>query len=183
MGAGIRTGWRGSGGPVAPTFWHRGHRLSPRPSLFSHVKSQVLENRKVSRVLPSSVLWLRGLCKGPCKGWYSPGLGPSTHPLPARAWPRDKPLRPGEGEDTGAGWEPAVPALPEPCSSPPQITFQVKVTATECIHEQSFVIRALGFTDTVTVHVLPQCECQCRDMSQNRGLCGDKGSMECGICR
>uniref|UniRef100_A0A8C9L321 Integrin beta n=1 Tax=Panthera tigris altaica TaxID=74533 RepID=A0A8C9L321_PANTA len=63
------------------------------------------------------------------------------------------------------------------------ITFQVKVTATECIHEQSFVIRALGFTDTVTVHVLPQCECQCRDMSQNRGLCGDKGSMECGICR
>lgn len=63
------------------------------------------------------------------------------------------------------------------------ITFQVKVTATECIHEQSFVIRALGFTDTVTVHVLPQCECQCRDVSQNRGLCGDKGSMECGICR
>uniref|UniRef100_A0A667H161 Integrin beta n=1 Tax=Lynx canadensis TaxID=61383 RepID=A0A667H161_LYNCA len=70
-----------------------------------------------------------------------------------------------------------------PCSSPPQITFQVKVTATECIHEQSFVIRALGFTDTVTVHVLPQCECPCRDMSQNRGLCGDRGSMECGICR
>ena len=137
----------------------------------------------MSRVLPSSVLWLRGPCKGPCKGWYSPGLGPSTHPLPTRAWPRDKPLRPGEGEDTGAGWEPAVPALPEPCSSPPQITFQVKVTATECIHEQSFVIRALGFTDTVTVHVLPQCECQCRDVSQNRGLCGDKGSMECGICR
>ena len=105
------------------------------------------------------------------------------HPLPTRAWPRDKPLHPGEGEDTGAGWEPAVPALPEPCSSPPQITFQVKVTATECIHEQSFVIRALGFTDTVTVHVLPQCECHCRDMSQNRGLCGDRGSMECGICR
>ncbi|XP_047702960.1 integrin beta-2 [Prionailurus viverrinus] len=63
------------------------------------------------------------------------------------------------------------------------ITFQVKVTATECIHEQSFVIRALGFTDTVTVHVLPQCECQCRDTSQNRSLCGGRGSMECGICR
>ncbi|KAF0884245.1 ITB2 protein, partial [Crocuta crocuta] len=63
------------------------------------------------------------------------------------------------------------------------ITFQVKVTATECIQEQSFVIRALGFTDTVTVHVLPQCECRCRDIGRERGLCGGKGSMECGICR
>ncbi|XP_005375961.1 PREDICTED: integrin beta-2 isoform X2 [Chinchilla lanigera] len=63
------------------------------------------------------------------------------------------------------------------------VTFQVKVTATECIQEQSFDIRALGFTDTVTVRVLPQCECRCRDQGQNRGLCGGKGSMECGVCR
>ncbi|KAM6162803.1 LOW QUALITY PROTEIN: integrin beta-2-like [Erethizon dorsatum] len=62
------------------------------------------------------------------------------------------------------------------------VTFQVKVTATECI-EQSFDIRVLGFTDTVTVQVLPQCECRCRDQRQNQGLCGGKGSMECGICR
>ncbi|XP_072793448.1 integrin beta-2 isoform X1 [Vicugna pacos] len=63
------------------------------------------------------------------------------------------------------------------------ITFRVKVTATECIQEQSFVIRALGFTDTVTVRVLPQCECRCRDTSQNPSLCSGKGSMECGVCR
>uniref|UniRef100_A0A8I3PNK7 Integrin beta n=1 Tax=Canis lupus familiaris TaxID=9615 RepID=A0A8I3PNK7_CANLF len=63
------------------------------------------------------------------------------------------------------------------------ITFQVKVTATECIQEQSFIIRALGFTDTVTVHVIPQCECQCRDVGQDHGLCSGKGSLECGICR
>ncbi|XP_016076742.1 PREDICTED: integrin beta-2 [Miniopterus natalensis] len=63
------------------------------------------------------------------------------------------------------------------------VTFQVKVTATECIQEQSFVIRALGFTDTVTVRVLPQCECKCRDRSQDQGLCNNKGSVECGICR
>ncbi|XP_036767972.2 integrin beta-2 [Manis pentadactyla] len=63
------------------------------------------------------------------------------------------------------------------------ITFQVKVTATECIQEQSFVIRALGFTDTVTVQALPQCECQCRDAGEDRGLCSSKGSVECGICR
>nr|XP_014591919.2 integrin beta-2 [Equus caballus] len=63
------------------------------------------------------------------------------------------------------------------------ITFQVKVTATECVQVQSFVIRALGFSDTVTMQVLPQCECQCRDMSRDRSLCRDKGSVECGICR
>lgn len=59
----------------------------------------------------------------------------------------------------------------------------MKVTATECIQEQSFVIRALGFTDTVTVQALPQCECQCRDAGVDRGLCSSKGSVECGICR
>ncbi|KAJ8793631.1 hypothetical protein J1605_003639 [Eschrichtius robustus] len=63
------------------------------------------------------------------------------------------------------------------------ITFQVKVTATECIQEQSFVIRALGFTDTVTVRVLPQCKCRCRDASRDHSLCGGRGSMECGVCR
>ncbi|XP_066226120.1 integrin beta-2-like [Saccopteryx leptura] len=63
------------------------------------------------------------------------------------------------------------------------VTFQVKVTATECVQEQSFVIRALGFTDTVTVRILPQCECQCRDRSPDRSHCSDKGSVECGICR
>uniref|UniRef100_A0A2I3G637 Integrin beta n=1 Tax=Nomascus leucogenys TaxID=61853 RepID=A0A2I3G637_NOMLE len=63
------------------------------------------------------------------------------------------------------------------------ITFQVKVTATECIQEQSFVIRALGFTDTVTVRVLPQCECRCRDQSRDRSTCHGQGFLECGICR
>lgn len=65
----------------------------------------------------------------------------------------------------------------------PQVTFQVKVTATECIRGQSFDIRALGFTDTVTVQVLPQCKCHCQDQQQDQGLCGGKGSMECGVCR
>ncbi|XP_055975401.1 integrin beta-2 [Sorex fumeus] len=63
------------------------------------------------------------------------------------------------------------------------ITFQVKVTASECVSEQSFVIRALGFSDTVTVRVLPQCECSCPDRSRDRHLCSNKGSLECGVCR
>ncbi|XP_058152329.1 integrin beta-2 isoform X2 [Dasypus novemcinctus] len=63
------------------------------------------------------------------------------------------------------------------------VTFQVRVTATTCIKEHSFVIRPLGFTDTVTVQVLPQCECRCRDASRDRRHCHDKGDVECGICR
>ncbi|XP_064135629.1 integrin beta-2 isoform X2 [Loxodonta africana] len=63
------------------------------------------------------------------------------------------------------------------------VTFQVKVTATECIQEQSFVIRALGFTDTVTVRVHPQCKCNCHDASSDRSHCGNKGVVQCGICR
>ncbi|KAL1787542.1 integrin beta-2 isoform X2 [Sigmodon hispidus] len=62
------------------------------------------------------------------------------------------------------------------------VTFQVNVTASGCTQEL-FVIQALGFSDTVTVQVLPQCECQCQDQSQENSLCGDKGTMECGICR
>lgn len=72
--------------------------------------------------------------------------------------------------------------MPEPCRAP-QITFQVKVTAAECIQEKSFVIRALGFSDTVAVQVLPQCACRCRDARRDRGLCLHKGSVECGVCR
>ncbi|XP_006876618.1 PREDICTED: integrin beta-2 [Chrysochloris asiatica] len=63
------------------------------------------------------------------------------------------------------------------------ITFQVKVTAKECTQEQSFVIRPLGFTDTVTVRVLPQCECQCHNTRPNQNYCSGKGIVECGICR
>ncbi|KAL6072503.1 hypothetical protein STEG23_030747, partial [Scotinomys teguina] len=63
------------------------------------------------------------------------------------------------------------------------VTFQVNVTASECVQEHSFVIQALGFPDAVTVRVLPQCECQCQDQSQQNSLCGSQGAMECGICR
>ncbi|KAM5281820.1 integrin beta-2 [Ctenodactylus gundi] len=63
------------------------------------------------------------------------------------------------------------------------VTFQVKVTAAECVQGDSFVIRALGFTDTVTVQVLPQCQCYCQDQQQHNSLCGGRGTMECGVCR
>ncbi|XP_038605278.1 integrin beta-2 [Tachyglossus aculeatus] len=64
-----------------------------------------------------------------------------------------------------------------------EITFQVKVVATECVKNQSFVIRPLGFTDTLTVKVESQCTCPCDESKSDRKHCNDKGNVECGICR
>lgn len=111
-----------------------------------------------------------------------PGVREGLGPPPAPAGLLDRPRVQAAGRADGAGLVPP----PQPGLSPAfpaQITFQVKVTASECVQEQSFLIRALGFTDTVTVHVVPQCECHCRDMSQDRQLCGGKGFLECGVCR
>ncbi|XP_020829024.1 integrin beta-2 isoform X4 [Phascolarctos cinereus] len=63
------------------------------------------------------------------------------------------------------------------------ITFQVKVTASECMKEHSFTIRPLGFTDTVTVQVLPLCQCDCEGEKLSRQHCDNKGFVECGVCR
>lgn len=110
---------------------------------------------------------------GSGKGWVLPLLQPGS-------WtnPESRP----QGEQTGAGLVPPSQTGLSPALSA-QITFQVKVTASECVPEQSFLIRALGFTDTVTVHVVPQCECHCRDMRRDPRLCGGKGFLECGVCR
>uniref|UniRef100_A0A8C8VKT6 Integrin beta n=1 Tax=Pelusios castaneus TaxID=367368 RepID=A0A8C8VKT6_9SAUR len=62
-----------------------------------------------------------------------------------------------------------------------EITFQVKVTAKECIKDQSFTIRPLGFTDTLTVHLESRCKCDC-DERQNPTACNGKGKIVCGIC-
>ncbi|XP_028924941.1 integrin beta-2 [Ornithorhynchus anatinus] len=64
-----------------------------------------------------------------------------------------------------------------------EITFQVKVVATECVKNQSFVIRPLGFTDTLTVKVESQCTCPCDESKSDRKHCNNKGNVECGICR
>ncbi|XP_010634893.1 integrin beta-2 [Fukomys damarensis] len=104
----------------------------------------------------------------------APPRGRSTGTLPPhqlRAFPMAR---------RGTGGLPGSPLSPH---TGPQVTFQVKVTATQCVQAPTFDIRALGFTDAVTVRVLPQCECHCRDQRQNRGLCGDRGSMQCGVCR
>ncbi|NWQ81220.1 ITB2 protein, partial [Columbina picui] len=62
-----------------------------------------------------------------------------------------------------------------------EIIFRVKVTAKECIKSQSFTIRPLGFTDTLTVHLDSNCNCSC-DEQPNPTACSGKGSVVCGIC-
>ncbi|NWR38383.1 ITB2 protein, partial [Tachuris rubrigastra] len=62
-----------------------------------------------------------------------------------------------------------------------EVTFKVKVTAKECIQSQSFTIRLLGFTDTLTVHVDSNCDCHCEEQP-DPAACSGQGSIVCGIC-
>ncbi|NXX91124.1 ITB2 protein, partial [Centropus bengalensis] len=62
-----------------------------------------------------------------------------------------------------------------------EVTFKVKITAKECIKSQSFTIRPLGFTDTLTIHLDSNCNCSCNE-KPNQADCNGKGSIVCGIC-
>ncbi|XP_009074860.1 PREDICTED: integrin beta-2 [Acanthisitta chloris] len=62
-----------------------------------------------------------------------------------------------------------------------EVTFKVKVTAKECIKSQSFTIRPLGFTDTLTVYVDSNCNCHCNEQPDPAD-CSGQGSIVCGIC-
>uniref|UniRef100_A0A7M4ELJ9 Integrin beta n=1 Tax=Crocodylus porosus TaxID=8502 RepID=A0A7M4ELJ9_CROPO len=62
-----------------------------------------------------------------------------------------------------------------------KVTFRVKVTAKDCIKDQSFTIRPLGFTDTLTVHLTSQCNCNCGEQTDS-SACNGKGNIVCGIC-
>ncbi|XP_021254422.1 integrin beta-2 isoform X1 [Numida meleagris] len=62
-----------------------------------------------------------------------------------------------------------------------EVTFKVKVTANECIKSQSFTIRPLGFTDTLTVHLDSICDCDCGEQPDPTA-CSGNGGVICGIC-
>ncbi|XP_077775002.1 integrin beta-2 isoform X2 [Podarcis muralis] len=63
-----------------------------------------------------------------------------------------------------------------------QITFQVKVTATKCIDNQTVTIRALGFTDSLDVHMRGRCNCECDEEISSSSDCSGHGKVDCGIC-
>ncbi|XP_068101317.1 integrin beta-2 isoform X2 [Hyperolius riggenbachi] len=62
-----------------------------------------------------------------------------------------------------------------------EISFKVKVTAKKCVPDQSFSIRALGFTDQVAVSITTVCDCSCDDPPMP-GACNSSGTIMCGIC-
>ncbi|XP_061463592.1 integrin beta-2 [Rhineura floridana] len=64
-----------------------------------------------------------------------------------------------------------------------QITFQVKITATKCIENQTITIRPLGFTDSLTVNMRGRCNCECDEEIRESSDCSGHGKVDCGICR
>ncbi|XP_031725825.1 integrin beta-2 [Anarrhichthys ocellatus] len=64
-----------------------------------------------------------------------------------------------------------------------EISFDVTVTASSCMEDQTFTIRPLGIKDTLTVTVSTKCECQCVDPQDIiHPHCNGKGRVSCGIC-
>nr|XP_020664873.1 integrin beta-2 isoform X2 [Pogona vitticeps] len=64
-----------------------------------------------------------------------------------------------------------------------EITFQVKITATECIENQTLTIQPLGFTDSLTVYMRSRCNCECDEKISSSSDCSGQGKLDCGICR
>ncbi|XP_042282583.1 integrin beta-2 [Thunnus maccoyii] len=64
------------------------------------------------------------------------------------------------------------------------ISFEVTVTAFECMEDKSFTIRPLGIKDTLTVTLSTNCECECKTHNDKRESqhCKSEGSIKCGIC-
>ncbi|XP_015214761.1 integrin beta-2 [Lepisosteus oculatus] len=64
-----------------------------------------------------------------------------------------------------------------------EIIFEVTVTAEKCIEPQSFEIRPLGFTETLTVKIETRCKCECDEaLETNSPYCSGSGYIKCGIC-
>ncbi|XP_076012681.1 integrin beta-2 [Genypterus blacodes] len=64
-----------------------------------------------------------------------------------------------------------------------EISFNVTVTADECMEDTSFIIRPLGIKDTLKVTLSTNCECECNDLnSKNNAHCRSVGKVTCGVC-
>ncbi|XP_077172895.1 integrin beta-2 isoform X2 [Paroedura picta] len=64
-----------------------------------------------------------------------------------------------------------------------KITFQVKITATECIDNRTLFIHPLGFADSLTVNINSRCDCECDEERMEPSECSGHGKVNCGICR
>ncbi|KAM3853530.1 integrin beta-2 [Vipera latastei] len=64
-----------------------------------------------------------------------------------------------------------------------KITFQVQITATSCIENQTLTLQPFGFSDFTTVHLYSRCNCECDEELPNESDCNGQGTITCGICR
>nr|XP_055070808.1 integrin beta-2 [Misgurnus anguillicaudatus]XP_055070809.1 integrin beta-2 [Misgurnus anguillicaudatus]XP_055070810.1 integrin beta-2 [Misgurnus anguillicaudatus] len=64
-----------------------------------------------------------------------------------------------------------------------KVSFDVTVTADQCIKNQIFFIGPLGFSEKLRVTVSTRCNCECDDKSENDPHCGNHGKVVCGSCK
>ncbi|XP_063069558.1 integrin beta-2-like [Engraulis encrasicolus] len=65
-----------------------------------------------------------------------------------------------------------------------EITFNITVTAEECLSDVAFVVRPSGFNEKLTVGISTRCECECDDPNvENHPHCNDQGEIKCGTCQ
>lgn len=71
------------------------------------------------------------------------------------------------------------------CPHCPQVNFLVTLQATRCFSEPHLLkLRALGFSEELTVELHTLCDCNCGDTQPQAPHCSDgQGLLQCGVCR
>lgn len=71
------------------------------------------------------------------------------------------------------------------CPCCPQVNFLVTLRATHCLSEPYLLrLRALGFSEELTVELHTLCDCNCSDTQPRAPYCSDgQGLLQCGVCR
>uniref|UniRef100_A0A671DP17 Integrin beta n=1 Tax=Rhinolophus ferrumequinum TaxID=59479 RepID=A0A671DP17_RHIFE len=64
------------------------------------------------------------------------------------------------------------------------VNFLVTLQATHCLQEPHYLkLRALGFSEELTVELHTLCDCNCSDSQQQAPHCSDgQGHLQCGVC-
>nr|KAF6495380.1 integrin subunit beta 7 [Rousettus aegyptiacus] len=65
------------------------------------------------------------------------------------------------------------------------VNFLVTLQATQCLQEPHLLrLRALGFSEELTVELHTLCDCNCSDTQLQAPYCSDgQGHLQCGVCR
>ncbi|XP_075409046.1 integrin beta-7 isoform X3 [Tenrec ecaudatus] len=65
------------------------------------------------------------------------------------------------------------------------VDFWVTLQTTHCFEKPQFLkLRALGFSEELTVELVTLCDCNCSDVQPQAPHCSDgQGRLQCGVCR